>query len=282
MRVGLVLMIASLLCGAAAAGDEIPLWPGVAPGSERWSYSEESTVSAIDHTRSIRNVVKPTLAVHLPAKSTGTAVMVIPGGGFETLAYDKEGDTVAAWLNSIGVAAFVLKYRVAHTEPGLDDVTRNARTNAVVPLATADSKQALRLIRSRAAEWDINPDRLGVMGFSAGGYLAIVLGSNYDAQTRPAFVAAIYAGSPSDLKVPEDAPPLFLAYAVDDPYVPRDSLGALNAWSNAKVPVELHAYAKGGHGFGLRKQGLPVNGWNERFVDWLKWLDQPVSASPTR
>lgn len=271
MRVGLLLTIATLLCGTAAAADEIPLWPGVAPGSESWSYSEESTVSPIDHTGSIRNVVKPTLAVHLPTKSTGTAVMVIPGGGFQSLAYGKEGDNIAAWLNSIGVAAFVLKYRVAHTEPGLDDTTINARTNAVVPLAIADGKQALRIIRSRAAEWGINQDRIGVMGFSAGGYLSIVLGSNYDAQTRPAFVAAIYPGSPRDLKTPSDAPPLFLAYAVDDPRVPRDSLGALNAWSKAKVPVELHAYATGGHGFALRKQKLPVNSWNERFVDWLKW-----------
>jgi acetyl esterase/lipase len=271
MRFCLALLL--LMCGSAQAADEIALWPGTAPGSEAWTWSEERSISPVDNTLGISNVVKPTIAVHRPAKANGTAVLVIPGGGFQSLAYGKEGDSIADWLNSLGVTAFVLKYRIAHTEPGLDDAEANARANAAVALATADAWQALKIIRNRAAEWKVDPDRIGAMGFSAGGYLAIVLGSDYDAQTRPAFVAAIYPGSPRGLKAPANAPPLFLAYAVDDPHVPRDSLGALDAWTKAKAPVELHAYAKGGHGFALRKQGLPVNSWNDRFVDWLRWLN---------
>ena len=260
----------------AAEAQVIPLWNGVAPGSETWAYAEESGISPVDNTLSIRNVVRPTLGVHLPAPgtSTGTAVIVIPGGGFQSLATGKEGDTVAQWLNSIGVAAFVLKYRTARTGDSVNDdqATRDARARAVVPLATADGKQALRIVRSRAAEWGVRPDRIGIMGFSAGGYLAICLGSDYDGVTRPDFVAAIYPGSPPDLKVPAGAPPIFLTVAADDPYVSRDSFGAFNAWKKAGASAELHVYAKGGHGFALRKQGLPVNGWDGRFVDWLDWL----------
>lgn len=285
MRLVLTIGLAGLLFGAAAAAEPeiIPIWPGVAPGSESWTWSETISRATEDGTLSIRNVVAPTLAVHRPAAANGTAVMVIPGGGFQSLAYGKEGDAIADWLTTRGITTFVLKYRVAHSEPGLDAATANARARDAVALATADAKQGLRLIKSRAAEWGVKPDRVGIMGFSAGGYLAIVLGSDFDAPARPAFVAAIYPGSPPGLKAPSDAPPLFLAYAVDDPKVPRDSLGAFNAWLKAKAPVELHAYAKGGHGFALRKQGLPVNSWNDRFVDWLGWLGAAVpSASPAR
>jgi acetyl esterase/lipase len=274
----------SCLPASASEPQVIALWNGAAPGSENWTYAEVSGFSPVDNTLSIRNVVRPTLTVYLPAPgtSTGTAMIVIPGGSFESVAYDKEGEGVAHWLNSRGIAAFVLKYRVARTgdADAKDPGKQNARVQAVVPLAIQDAKQALRIVRDRAADWGIKANRIGVIGFSAGGYMAICLGSDYDARTRPDFVAAIYAGSPPGLNTPEGAPPLFLALAADDPYVPKDSFGAFTAWRKAHASVELHAYAIGGHGFALRKGALPVNSWNERFRDWLAWLGYLTPAKP--
>lgn len=264
-------LIAALAGGPATAEEIIPVWNGVAPGSEGWNWSESTTVSPTDHTGSIRNVVTPTITVHRPtAPANGTAVLVVPGGGFRSLAWGKEGDAIAEWLNSFGVTAFVLKYRLARTEPGVD-MPPQERIEAAVPLAIADGREAMHIIKKRAAEWGVDPARVGAMGFSAGGLIVLALGSDADASVRPAFVAAIYPAEPRGMTVPASAPPLFIAYATDDPHVPLDGLSAAAAWAKAKASVELHLYAKGGHGFGLRKQGLPVNSWDARFIDWMKW-----------
>jgi len=260
----------------AAAPQVIALWSGVAPGSENWTYPEEQNLSQRDKSLNFRNIVRPTLTIYQadPAIAVGTGVIVVPGGSFVNLGYGKEGEEVAQWLNSIGVTAFVLKYRLARTgdEVAKDAVQQNARVQATVPLAMDDVRQAIRIVRSRASEWGIGSNRIGIMGFSAGGYLAVCAASQYDGQSRPDFVAAIYAGSPPGLTVPADAPAMFLALAADDPYVPRDSFGTYAAWNKAHIPVEMHVYAKGGHGFALRKAGLPVDSWNERLKDWMRSL----------
>jgi acetyl esterase/lipase len=271
-----ILAAVLLLCQSAAAADEIRLWPGAAPGSESWNWKEDPAGAEFIH-----NVVTPTLTVFRPEKNNGTAVLIIPGGGFQSVAWGGEGIGVARWLNSVGITAVILKYRVAHFPAGevIDRPAREARQVTAIPFAKADAKQAIRIVRRHAAQWGV--DKIGVMGFSAGGLLAIYLGSDFDATIRPDFVAGIYPATSRGLEiVPANAPPLFMAVAADD-YMPQ-SLRAFDVWNKAKLPVELHIYAKGGHGFALRRQGLPVDSWTDRFVDWLKWLDGPVSASPAR
>jgi acetyl esterase/lipase len=266
-----------LLAGAAFAAEPkvIPLYPGAAPGSETWSYAETDTVGPQDTVRRIGNVTRPTLLAYLPDASSanGTAVIVCPGGGFRYLAFDYEGTDVAAWLNSMGVAAFVLKYRLARTgEEGEKDAAVMAeRRKTVLPMAAADGRQAVRLVRSRAKEWGIAPDRIGIMGFSAGGYVAATVALEHDTESRPNFAAPIYGVIFSDVTAPADAPPLFLALADDDKTVPpvANSIRLYTAWKKAQIPAELHIYSKGGHGFGMRKTPLPVGTWTDRFREWL-------------
>lgn len=280
-----------LLFGAMAFAAEpkvIPLWPGIAPGSEGWAQTEEAVPSESSGVHNLKNVTHPTLTVYLPepAAATGTAVVVCPGGGFTNLVMGKEGETVAHWLNSLGVAAFVLKYRVARTGDveASDPATMKARIQAVIPLAIEDSQQAIRLVRSHASEWGIATDRIGIMGFSAGGYLANAVALQHDSGSRPDFAAPIYGGAPAEIAVPADAPPLFLVLADDDDRVrPLDnSVRVYSAWNKAGVSAELHIYARGGHGFALRSNGLPVNTWKDRFRDWLGDLyrAKAVAATP--
>ena len=188
-------LTAVLLAAAAFAAEPkvIPLWPGAAPGSEDWTQKESEAVGPQDDLRRVSNITLPTLTVYLPspASANGTAVIVCPGGGFRILAIDHEGHEVARWLNSLGIAAFVLKYRVMRTgDPDEKNPAVMAeRRKSLVPLAVTDGQQAVRLVRSRAAEWGIAPNRIGIMGFSAGGYVtaAVALGQNAD--SRPDFAS---------------------------------------------------------------------------------------------
>jgi acetyl esterase/lipase len=282
-RSGWLLLFSMTLSAASGAGQGappnptvIPLWPGVAPGSEHWDWQEDESVGPNDTIRRVRNVVKPTLTVYLPPKAiaTGTAMVICPGGGFVILAVDHEGHEVARWLNSLGVAAVVLKYRVRRTgDPGdKDSATREAREKEIIPLVTADGQQAMRVVRSHAAEWGITPNRVGIMGFSAGGFVTAAVALHHDASSRPDFAAPIYPGiEPGDFTVPADAPPLFLVHADDDKTVPPvdHSIRLYTAWKKANIPAELHIYSRGGHGFGMRKQNLPVDAWTDRLRDWL-------------
>jgi acetyl esterase/lipase len=268
----LILLTASAF---AAEPKTIPLWPGLPPGSEHWHYEEKDTVGPQDTTRRISNITRPTLTVYVPdgASANGTAVVVCPGGGFRYLSIENEGSTVAQWLNSIGVTAFVLKYRVMRSgDPEASDEAKMAeRRKTVIPLAIADGQQAIRLVRSRAQEWHLAPDRIGILGFSAGGYVAAGVALQHDAESRPNFVAPIYPGTPDDVTAPADAPPMFLVHADDDKTVaPVDhSIRLYQAWKKIGVPAELHIYSRGGHGFGMHKRGLPVDTWTDRFRDWL-------------
>lgn len=259
----------------------IPLWPDGAPGSERWTQVE--TISTMrSGLKVIRNVAQPTLTAYLPdpQRATGTAVIVCPGGAFHFLAYEHEGTQVAEWLNDRGIAAFMLKYRLIPTSDDFEaEVERRLnhreelaeQLQPIAPLILADGQQAVRLVRQRAAEWGIVANRIGIMGFSAGGGVTMAVALNYDATCRPDFAAPIYAGHFGDVPVPADAPPLFLAHASDDPLIPPAvSIAIYTAWQAAGKPAELHIYSLGGHGFGMNRQGLPVDGWIERFAEWLQ------------
>jgi acetyl esterase/lipase len=254
----------------------ISLWPGAAPGSENWNYEE---VVPQDASRPISNVTHPTLTAYIPdsATSTGTAVIICPGGGFRELWVSHEGTDLARWLNSIGVAAFILKYRVMRTgDSNANDPSKMAeRRKIVIPLSIADAQQAIRLVRARASEWGIAKDRIGILGFSAGGHVAAAVTLHHDVDSRPNFAALIYPGTPEDVTPPADAPPIFLMHADDDKIVtPLDhSIRLYAAWKKLGIPAELHIYSAGGHGFGTRKTNLPVGTWTARFRDWLDVQD---------
>lgn len=266
----------ALLAAAALAAepDVIPIWPGPAPGSEGWTQQERETVGPKDTIRRVSNVTRPTLTVYLPPKgANGTGVVVCPGGGFRILAIDYEGHDVARWLNSLGVTAFVLKYRVMRTDDAAEKKPADLaeRRKPAMAMAAADGQQAIRVVRSRAAEWNLAPDRIGMMGFSAGGYVTAAAALAADPAGRPDFAAPIYALAPEQATPPAGAPPLFLVHAGDDKTVPpvANSVRLYSEWKKAQLSAELHVYSRGGHGFGLGRKGLPVEGWPGLLRDWL-------------
>jgi len=274
----------SAVIAANAQQKVIPLWPGAAPGSENWTYHEQTVQPPGSHARAVVNVSRPTLTVYLPepSKANGTAVIVCPGGGFHFLAIDNEGTEVAHWLTARGVTAFLLKYRLYHTNPAdyaketREDIANRDKMMAIMktlgPMVLADGQQAVRIVRRRAAEWKIDPNRIGTIGFSAGGYVSADVALHHDAASRPDFAAAIYPALPPNAIVPPDAPPMFIACASDDPLVPplTNSVRLYTLWKIAGIPAELHVYAHGGHGFGMRKRGLPVDHWIDAYGEWLR------------
>ena len=262
----------------------IRLYPGAAPGSEHWKHQEKEYFSPIWNTQVVTNVVNPTLTMFAPdpALANGTAVIIAPGGGFHALSINSEGVDVAKWLAAKGVTTFVLRYRLVPTgEDGVKEVTAkmsggiktlDATNVDVVPLAAADGIAAMAYVRKHASEFGIAPNRIGFMGFSAGGTVTASVAFQYSPETRPDFVAPIYAylGAVKPAEVPKDAPPMFLVAATDDQLgLAPDSVKLYSMWQTAKKPVELHLYAKGGHGFGMRKQNLPTDQWIDRFGEWL-------------
>lgn len=273
--------------------NNIELYSGSVPGSEDWNYPEvEELPSPPTGIGGVRNVTHPVLIPYIPdpATATGTSIVVCPGGAFHGLAIHHEGHDVARWLQQRGVVAFVLKYRVVHTpaspdvyaaqmnkmrslpfeenERQIEEVTRDVRQ-----LAIADGLRALQLVRERSAEWGIRSDRIGMMGFSAGGHVAAYSALMYDATNRPDFAAVIYGALVKNIKVPADAPPLFMALTSNDEVAVTPSLDLYTAWRTSGHPAELHVYAHGDHGFGMSKRGLPSDGWIERFWEWLQCLE---------
>ena len=255
----------------------IPLLAGVAgtgPG-EQW---EQPVVGG----RTVRNVTDPTVTPFLPepGKATGAAVIVAPGGGFYSLSIDDEGYQVARWLADHGVAAFVLKYRPdptprdvpAFTAAVIKRVTAIAKGDhfETPPQALEDASAAVRLVRNRAAEWGVDPRRVGFVGFSAGAITALSVGVTDDKTARPDFIAPIY-GPMYARAVPADAPPLFVAIALDDPIFARggESFGLVDSWRTARRPVEAHLYERGGHGFGLGKSAA-TKLWADEFYAWMQ------------
>jgi endo-1,4-beta-xylanase len=260
---------------AADEPKEIPLWPNGAPGSEG-KTEKEFLARGTNGERSVYRVHNPSITPYLPAKekTTGTAVIVIPGGGHRVLAIEHEGYNVAQWLSEHGIAAFILKYRLAR---------ETNSTYKVEVEALADTQRAIRLVRSRAQEWSIDPARVGVMGFSAGGELAAFASMRFDngvdgasdtvgrQNSRPAFQALIYPGSSRKIEPTKESPPVFLACGYNDrPDISKGLAEVYLRFKELGVPAELHIYSDAGHGFGLRESNRAAAGkWPDRFEEWL-------------
>lgn len=254
---------------------EIVLWPDGVPGSDHWTHAER-TVNLPDGEQRVVNVTVPTLTPFLPDSSSanGTAMIVAPGGGYRMLSMESEGIWVAEWLRDRGVAAYVLKYRLMDTGTTDADLLRSFAEELssgvevadlapdVRPLARADGEQAVRLVRGTGATV------VGFMGFSAGGIVTCDVGTGDDPTARLDFIAPIYGAVAPD-HLPAHAPPFFSMVCADDALCLDWCIDAFRAWRAADRPAELHVYGEGGHGFGLRKLGLPVDTWIDRLGDWM-------------
>ena len=265
----------------------VPLYPAgtlpTKPAAERWGMLIGDLPDG-NHMegRIARNIAVPTITPVLPdpAKATGAAVIVAPGGAFLSLSMDTEGFAVARWLADHGVAAFVLKYRtkpvpdddrafMAHVGSVMAEAARPGGTHELTePMAAKDALQALRVIRGRAADWHVDPARVGIIGFSAGAQTALQSVLTGSGGERPAFVGFIY-GPMESVGVPAGAPPLFAALALDDPLFGHSGFGIVEAWQKAGAPVELHAYERGDHGFGTGRQGTTTTLVMDEFRLWL-------------
>jgi acetyl esterase/lipase len=282
---------------AADAPAVLDVWPGAAPGNGQPTPEEKTVTLKIggNSIKRVSNVSHPTITICRPADdhNTGAAVLICPGGGYQSLSWDLEGEDVVKWLNSIGVTGIILKYRVprpAAAAPG---------EQPIGPLQ--DAQRALSLIRSRAAEWQIDPKRIGIIGFSAGGHLAASASCNFDKRAydnvdpvdsvscRPDFAVLLYPAYlvvrdktelAADIRIRKECPPTFIVHAGDDGLVKVDNcLQAYRALKMAGVAAELHIYTSGGHGFGLRPNDRPSSQWPQRCAEWLKsqgYLTKPA------
>jgi acetyl esterase/lipase len=250
---------------------EIALYEGTAPGSEKWTWSER-TVASGNGAAMVQNVVRPVL-MYYPApkeKAVGTAMIVAPGGGFRNLMMTYEGVDVAKRMNELGIDAFVLKYRLTYT--GTDLKEPQAGQN-VRQLAAADGMRAVQLVRQHAADHGYKADRIGMIGYSAGGAVVLAAAAG-PAESRPNFTAAIYAADAGKTQPPSGATPMFIAVAADDQSVGwQGSVDLFTAWRKANVPVELHVFQTGRHGFG--KKGGGADHYLDRLEEWMRvngWL----------
>ena len=253
----------------------IPLNGSLDHGTEVWNQ--------IPGSRIVRNVVNPAL-IPFPAKpgvATGAAVIIAPGGGFKFLSMDSEGYDVAKWLAARGVTCFVLKYRTEATpadtgefQKALAAMFAGARDVAkALPgeeRAVEDGLAAVRYVRSHAAEWKIDANRVGFMGFSAGGMTTSGVATRYDAASRPAFAGIIYGGMKADAVIPADAPPAFILVAADDPLLANASYPIFKAWQDTHHKAELHVLQGGGHCFGMKPTNASVDHWIDSFYWWLQ------------
>ena len=288
-----LLLLGSSAVALSAEPTVVPLWPDRPPGETRELPPEQDVNKPTDKPVGGRPIIKltnvstPTLSIFRPAPTidTRTAVIVCPGGGHTILAFDHEGTEVATWLNTLGVTGIVLKYRVPARNP-------ERRWEAAVQ----DAQRAVRLVRHRAAEWNLDPARIGILGFSAGGETAgrtalLVDQATYDKRDavddvscRPDFAVLVYPGGfeergqarlRDDVRLTDRTPPLFFVHAWDDRVSPLNSLLLAVEARRIGVASELHIYATGGHGFGMRDTGEPINAWPARCGEWLKrqgWL----------
>ncbi len=293
----LAIFVSLIVAGTALAAEPlvVEIWPGKVPdeigniGAERVRMSprlDRKQVEVTEPTRMITDVTKPTLTIYRPTKdkATGTAMLICPGGGYWNLYWQLEGEEVAAWLNSIGVTGVILKYRVPRRpdEPKGEPARR--------PLQ--DAQRAISLVRSRAKEWGIDPQRIGIVGFSAGGHLAIAAATSFDKRTyepiddvdqiscRPDFSIPVYSGYfkakdkdelAAGLRIPTNTPPVFLVHGGDDIVSPpENSVLMYLALKRAGVPAELHVFANTTHDFGVRTNDHPHSKWTACCVDWLR------------
>lgn len=303
MKRSIVAFLACALLGACAtavsdpaaitAEETMNVWPGPAPGSENWTQ-QEVTGSFGDGTFPnpiVRNVTQPTLTAYLPdpSRATGAAVVVAPGGGFLFLSIKSEGSDVAQWLASRGIAAFVLKYRTRETppdqagfmasfgalmarRPAAEDGQPTASPMAdIAQYGVADAVQALALVRSRAQEWGVDPQRVGIVGFSAGARVAAGALLQADPAARPNFAAPIYGGLfGEEIQIPTDLPPVFAAVSADDPIALQSTLDLVMTLREAGASPEFHMFNAGGHGYGMNQQGFSSDHWIQSFYWWLE------------
>jgi len=269
---------------SADENPEINLWPAGAVPDEPEGIEKRKKPTTIDKVGKMRiaYVDEPSITVYKAPKdrSNGTSVIIFPGGGYNILAWTHEGTEIAEWLNSLGVSAFVLKYRVPRRDP---------EKPHTLPLQ--DAQRAIRIVRSRSKEWGIDPARIGALGFSAGGHLAVMSGTHYgdktyervddvdDLSSRPDFLIPIYPAYLGDRKnrdqlsglvdINKNTPPMFIAITHDDSDRAYYSALLYAALKKSGVVGELHIYSKGGHGYGMRKSKDPVHTWPDRCADWL-------------
>ena len=287
-----------LVCAISARADApltLEVWPAKPPGETGDigpEKIEEKPGPAGRPIHLITNVAKPTLTIYRPitVKDIGAAVVICPGGAYSVLAWDLEGEEVAHWLNSIGVTGIILKYRVPH---------REGTPRHRLPLM--DAQRTMSVVRSKASGWGIDPKRIGILGFSAGGNLAAYASTHFDDRAyeslddvdkvdcRPDFAVLVYpawlaregtAELLHDLPVTKQTPPVFFAHANDDPITSASSVAMYLALKRAGVPAELHVYAAGGHGFGLRPTNQPCSTWPQRCEEWLR--SQGIFAAPVK
>jgi acetyl esterase/lipase len=278
---------------------QVPIWHGAAPDAQAAAGPEATTTddSLIGGKRvlAVSNVSRPTMTVYSPSgKNTGVAVVVFPGGGYQILAIDLEGTEVCDWLVSKGITCVLLKYRVPDSGPAWHDECK-CYIHPKAPTALQDAQRTMGLVRFHAAEWHIDPDKIGVLGFSAGGHMVADMSTHFEQRAyaavdaadkescRPDFAVAIYPGHlwvddkkfelNPEVPVTSETPPTFLLQAEDD-HVDgiNQSLVYYIALKNAGVPVEMHLYAQGGHAFGLRRTKLPITGWPQLVETWLRTI----------
>lgn len=294
-RFRFIFIAALFTTGIAAAADPIviDLWPGKTPGDIGITGEENSRIHQsplVGPTKLITNVTKPTITVYRPpaGANTGTAMVICPGGGYGNLYWELEGEEVANWLNAMGMTGIILKYRVPR---------RPGEIRGEPPLGPLlDAQRAVSLVRSRAQEWGIDPQRIGMVGFSAGGHLALATATRFGQRAyepidavdqtscRPDFAVLCYSGYfiakdkdeiPLGITIPSDTPPIFLAHASDDTSKiggsePDNSAIMYLALKRAKVPVELHIFANGNHDFGVRPNAKLASSWMELCIKWLR------------
>jgi acetyl esterase/lipase len=259
----------------------IPLSTVGSPSTDQWED--------ISGWRIVRNVTQPALIPVLPKPGTanGTAVVIAPGGGFFQLSMDSEGFKVAQYLADRGITAFVLKYRLDKTDadyntfraasnnkparpPHPQFTNADDEAGASVQNAKADGLAAMKWVRAHAGDYGLKTNQIGFMGFSAGGVTTMNVALGYDKDSRPDFIGCVYGAMPADAKVPADAPPAFIMVAADDKGMGWASTPIFDAWRNAGKSAELHIYARGAHGFGMRVQGSSSDHWADDFYNWLK------------
>ena len=257
-------------CCAYPQTQTLNIWPGIAPGSENWTQKEITYTNTPVGTV-LANVVTPTLTVFLPEKSkaTGTGIIVAPGGACVRLAMTHEGTEVAHWLQERGIAAFVLKYRVL--EKKTEGIPPDLNMDVACQWGIGDGIQAMKVVREHAGQWGVSSDKIGFIGFSAGAMVTSGVLLQKDAATRPAFAAPIY-GAPFGVmpEIPAKLPPIFMAWAQDDPLVLDPVAKFYDALKAAGNKPEVHIYSAGGHGFGMMKKGTTSDHWIEEFYYWLQ------------
>jgi len=283
----------------SAGHTQMPIWPGAAPdlqpaaGPEHAGMATEPIAGKLGQF--VENVSRPTMTVYSPTgENTGAAVVVFPGGGYQELAIDLEGTEVCDWLTPKGITCVLLKYRVPNTGEHWDEKC-NCELKPKAPMALEDAQRTVRLVRLNAAEWHIDPHRIGVLGFSAGGHLVVDISTHFDRRLyppvdaadkesgRPDFAVALYPGHlwidekkfalNPDITVTNKTPPTFLVQAENDNVDSiNNSLVYYIALKNAGVPVEMHLYAEGGHAFGLRRTTSPITRWPELVEAWLRTI----------